>query len=516
MDGKADRRKRLAKGLSFALFLGTVEVLGLYHGIPSNFAFLSLVGAAYTIYLNLVLNGLFSVYDTIGWFSPPGSSSSRKTRDGTSSPLTVIQPDSRASTRRVGIVLAGGGGKGAYQIGCWKAIQRRGLRIDAVAGTSVGALNAVMIARRDPALTEYTEYIWRHMSASRLGRLDVVRLLFSPWTYASYRQRYRGDRLPPSVLPLTAAVLVVTVCVAWYLKSQIQWSFSEPSGHWISWIWVAVLIVYLVRLLVVGAMAAGLIAMAPGVIDIGPTQRLVKEMVPPGTFKASTCKCFVTTAERKLLYDRDDPHHDRGPIHQRRAGRRFEPRIVYSPVYWPLDKAESDIGIVGTHLILAMSAALPILFEVFRIKNNWHFDGALADRLPIRPLLDYGCRRIFIIHLDATGRDVLDGRCFEVLTREGLVAKLEWQARLQRLARDYTAAQDAAVQRSGLVALAQPSRPRDKTALASEIIHVVPSRDLGTFLTGTMNFTGRKARWLIELGDRDMTRILDALDASRA
>lgn len=45
-----------------------------------------------------------------------------------------------------GVVLAGGGAKGSYQIGVWKALDELGIRIGAVAGTSVGALNgAVMV-----------------------------------------------------------------------------------------------------------------------------------------------------------------------------------------------------------------------------------------------------------------------------------------------------------------------------------------------------------------------------------
>lgn len=46
----------------------------------------------------------------------------------------------------IGLVLAGGGGKGAYQIGVWKYLHEYGLDqyIRAVSGTSVGALNAAL------------------------------------------------------------------------------------------------------------------------------------------------------------------------------------------------------------------------------------------------------------------------------------------------------------------------------------------------------------------------------------
>jgi NTE family protein len=43
------------------------------------------------------------------------------------------------------IVLCGGGGKGAYQIGAWKALRKLGFKPDIVTGTSVGALNGSFI-----------------------------------------------------------------------------------------------------------------------------------------------------------------------------------------------------------------------------------------------------------------------------------------------------------------------------------------------------------------------------------
>lgn len=48
-----------------------------------------------------------------------------------------------------GVVLEGGGAKGAYQMGVWKAIREKNLAYDAVVGTSVGALNAAMMVQND-------------------------------------------------------------------------------------------------------------------------------------------------------------------------------------------------------------------------------------------------------------------------------------------------------------------------------------------------------------------------------
>ncbi|MDO4852043.1 MAG: patatin-like phospholipase family protein [Clostridia bacterium] len=47
------------------------------------------------------------------------------------------------------IALEGGGAKGGYEIGVWKALNEVGIRYEAVSGTSVGALNGAMMAMRD-------------------------------------------------------------------------------------------------------------------------------------------------------------------------------------------------------------------------------------------------------------------------------------------------------------------------------------------------------------------------------
>ena len=42
-------------------------------------------------------------------------------------------------SKEYGLVLDGGGARGAYQIGAWKALHEAGVRIRGIAGTSVGA-----------------------------------------------------------------------------------------------------------------------------------------------------------------------------------------------------------------------------------------------------------------------------------------------------------------------------------------------------------------------------------------
>ena len=72
-------------------------------------------------------------------------------------------------TKEYGLVLDGGGARGAYQIGAWKALAEAGVRINAVAGTSVGALNGALICMGD---VEKAEKIWNEMTFSRVMDVD--------------------------------------------------------------------------------------------------------------------------------------------------------------------------------------------------------------------------------------------------------------------------------------------------------------------------------------------------------
>lgn len=51
--------------------------------------------------------------------------------------------------KEYGLVLAGGGTKGAYEVGVWKAIQELKINVTAITGASIGALNAALILQND-------------------------------------------------------------------------------------------------------------------------------------------------------------------------------------------------------------------------------------------------------------------------------------------------------------------------------------------------------------------------------
>ena len=72
-------------------------------------------------------------------------------------------------TKEYGLVLEGGGAKGAYQIGAWKALREAGVKLKGIAGTSVGALNGALICMGD---YENARKVWENITYSRIMSVD--------------------------------------------------------------------------------------------------------------------------------------------------------------------------------------------------------------------------------------------------------------------------------------------------------------------------------------------------------
>lgn len=68
-----------------------------------------------------------------------------------------------------GLVLEGGGTKGAYQIGAYKALRELGIQFTGIAGTSIGALNGAFIVQGD---YEAMEDIWINYDYKSFMNID--------------------------------------------------------------------------------------------------------------------------------------------------------------------------------------------------------------------------------------------------------------------------------------------------------------------------------------------------------
>ena len=52
-------------------------------------------------------------------------------------------------TNGYGLVLAGGGTRGAYEVGAWKALKELDIEITGIVGTSIGAINGALFLQDD-------------------------------------------------------------------------------------------------------------------------------------------------------------------------------------------------------------------------------------------------------------------------------------------------------------------------------------------------------------------------------
>ncbi|KAA1194029.1 patatin-like phospholipase family protein [Pseudohalioglobus sediminis] len=89
---------------------------------------------------------------------------------------------------RRALVLSGGGGRGAYQVGVWRRLQELNWQPDLVCGTSIGSLNGAFICSGWGA--DDMEQLWYSLHQKRVLRVSV-------WKRLKYRINTLLGRHPP-------------------------------------------------------------------------------------------------------------------------------------------------------------------------------------------------------------------------------------------------------------------------------------------------------------------------------
>jgi|SRR5579864_679955 len=119
---------------------------------------------------------------------------------------------------RIGLVLGGGGAKGAYEVGVYKALWELGIRhFHAIAGTSIGALNAILFASKTP---DESAQIWRSMAVPIERSITFNQTVFAIVSYVLL------VALPFCLVPIS---LLITLWVGHGL--DLDESISDP-GRW--------------------------------------------------------------------------------------------------------------------------------------------------------------------------------------------------------------------------------------------------------------------------------------------
>lgn len=103
-----------------------------------------------------------------------------------------------------GFVFTGGGAKGAWQLGVWKAFEEKGYRAKAVSGTSVGALNACLYAQGN-----YQKALnaWNEINQWKILHPDLFNIIMKgmvlPMAKQSFLMMLRSSTLPVASLILS-------------------------------------------------------------------------------------------------------------------------------------------------------------------------------------------------------------------------------------------------------------------------------------------------------------------------
>ena len=90
---------------------------------------------------------------------------------------------------KLGLVLSGGGSKGSYEIGVYKALKKLHKKVDIVTGTSIGAINGMFVAQKD---LKGALKLWKNISFKTLYDEEEFPVLENEKLSKIYMQYAKG------------------------------------------------------------------------------------------------------------------------------------------------------------------------------------------------------------------------------------------------------------------------------------------------------------------------------------
>lgn len=269
---------------------------------------------------------------------------------------------------KLGLVLSGGGAKGAYHVGVIKALQELGMQIDMISGASIGALNAaVLLSAKDQQQgLNHLEQLW-----SQLPTIKPIQT--------------KGKESISDFLGFKKNVDVSTY-ISLLLASGLK--LTTPIGF------IGALLTFAIDRLEIKSLE--------GFCQQEPLSEMMEEFLNLNNLNRSI-PFYISTYRIK---DKDNARQNF--LETLKAAKGFLKAEFlgldnpYSEFYkiqdLPQEKQKS--------YILA-SAALPLIFEPQKDgQGNRFIDGGLGGALksqgntPITPLIEAGCTHIIVSHLD--------------------------------------------------------------------------------------------------------------------
>ncbi|MGL5379436.1 patatin-like phospholipase family protein [Clostridium sp.] len=115
---------------------------------------------------------------------------------------------------KIGLVLSGGGGKGAYELGVWRALKELNIDkyIEVFSGSSIGAFNAVLFAEDN---IDQAENLWKEITMEQLAPVSK-RILIQKgielaigWKCINFAKKYMAQSLESGIVTKDGARGVV-------------------------------------------------------------------------------------------------------------------------------------------------------------------------------------------------------------------------------------------------------------------------------------------------------------------
>lgn len=241
----------------------------------------------------------------------------------------------QAGGHRIGLVLSGGGARGAYEAGVVCHLLEHvlprlppGSDFHVVSGTSVGAIHAAYVAASAGAppreRAQRLEATWSEMEVAHVVRFGVTDLVGVPLRALGWRRLVR----------------------------------RAPSE-------------------------AGAAEVVGGLVDVSPLERIVGERIPWATLRASLARgralCVTCTDVRTGL------------------GTVFLDGPLANPAPWSFDPNATALRAEIGPAHVRASAAIPFLFPAVRVGDCYYVDGGLRMNTPLSPALRLGCDRVLVV-----------------------------------------------------------------------------------------------------------------------
>lgn len=273
------------------------------------------------------------------------------------------------SEKKYGLVLSGGGGKGAFQIGAWKALKELKItqKIVAVSGSSVGTLNALLFSQ---GTYEQAMDVW--LSVDQDDMLyqpdDTKRKIIEQEFEWLSKQSDLLDKSRLMRCYLTISVLCPSLIPVMNLFAPLKRVFCKDYElNEISLKNLASLFQYGLK---EGAFSQdGLLKLIDNFLMI--SDNFFKIPTYATVCKAGDITTFLSKTNAEYIY-----LNNKTPIQVR-------------------------------EIVLATSA-LPFIYPKRRIEESEYYDGGWADNTPIKPLYDTGIRDFIVIYLENNNRNKLN------------------------------------------------------------------------------------------------------------